>query len=91
MPTIHHALSNNPAACTGRVQLADMHQARIAAGGNKQSAVGKLENGFEYEAQLLVLNQKGAVAVRNDDACAENPWNISAPAASLAFEQSITL
>jgi hypothetical protein len=81
-----HLTSNQPAACTGRVQLADMHQARIAADGNKLSSVGKLGNGFEYEAQLLVLNQNGTVAVRNDDACAKNPWDIAVPATSLAFE-----
>ena len=47
-----HLTANKPAAYTGRVQLADMHQARIAAQGHKLSSVGKLENGFEYEAQL---------------------------------------
>ena len=90
---IIHLTADKPAACTGRIQLADMHQARIAADGNKISSVGKLENGFEYEAQLLVLNQNGAIAVKNDDACAKNPWNIVVPATSLAFDQcdSVTL
>jgi len=88
-----HLTSNKPAAYTGRVQLTDMHQARIAATGNTLSAVGKLENGFEYEAQLVVLNENGAVAVRNDETSARNPWDLAVPAASLAFEQcdSVTL
>jgi len=88
-----HLTANKPAAYTGRVQLADMHQARIAAAGNTLSSVGRLENGFEYEAQLLVLNENGAIAVKNDDACAKNPWAIIVPATSLAFDQcdSVTL
>ncbi|MEN9975476.1 MAG: hypothetical protein RLZZ282_1482, partial [Verrucomicrobiota bacterium] len=84
--------ANKPAAYTGRIQLADMHQARIAADGNRLSAVGKLTNGFEYEGQLLVLNQNGTLAV-NHDAAAANPWNIAVPSTSLAFEKcdSVTL
>ena len=85
--------ADKPAALTGRVQLADMHQARIAADGNQLSSVGSMGNGFEYEAQLLVLNEKGTVAAKNDDACAKNPWNIAVPGASVAFDQcdSVTL
>jgi alpha-L-fucosidase 2 len=87
-----HLTANKPAACTGRIQLADMHQARIAAVGNRISSVGKMENGFEYEAQLLVLNTKGAIAVK-DDATAKNPWEIAVPSTSMAFDQcdSVTL
>jgi alpha-L-fucosidase 2 len=88
-----HLTANKPGAYTGRVQLADMHQARIAAEGNMLCSVGKLENGFEYEAQLVVLNKNGAVVVKDDEAFAKNPWDIAVPAASLAFEQcdSVTL
>ena len=74
-----HLTANKPAAYTGRVQLADMHQARIAAEGNKLSSVGKLENGFEYEAQLLVLNENGTIAVKNDDACAKTRGTLPCP------------
>ncbi|MCK7482982.1 MAG: hypothetical protein M0C28_42100 [Candidatus Moduliflexus flocculans] len=35
--------------------------------------MGKLQNGFEYEAQLLVLNKNGAIAVKNDDALRQEP------------------
>jgi len=85
--------ANKPAAYTGRVQLADMHQARIAAAGNKLSSMGKLENGFEYEAQLLVLNSKGVIAAKPDEAFAKNPWGLALSAASLAFDRcdSVTL
>ena len=90
---VFHLSADRPAACTGRVQLADMHQARIVAQGRKLRAIGKLGNGFEYEAQLLVLNENGAVAAKHDEACAKNPWNIAAPAATLAFDRcdSLTL
>jgi hypothetical protein len=88
-----HLTVNKPAAYTGRVQLADMHQAQITAAGKKLSSVGKLQNGFEYEAQLLVLNKNGALVVKNDDGCAKNPWGVVVLATSLAFERcdSVTL
>lgn len=83
--------ADQPAAYTGIIQLADMHEARIDADGNKLRSAGKLKNGFEYEAQLLVLNQKGSV--KNDESGTKNPWNIEVPNTSLAFEQcdSLTL
>ena len=88
-----HLTANKAGALTGRVQLTDMHQVRIAAAGNQLSAAGRLENGFEYEAQLRVLNSNGSVAVVNDDACVKNPWNIAVPDTNLAFDQcdSVTL
>jgi alpha-L-fucosidase 2 len=90
---VNHLTADKAAALTGRVQLADMHQASIVADGNQLSSVGSMGNGFEYEARLLVLNEKGTVAARNDDACAKNPWNIAVPATGLAFDQcdSVTL
>lgn len=85
--------ANKPAACSGRIQLADMHQARISAEGTKLSSVGKLKNGFEYEAQLLVQHEKGAITVENDVTFANNPWDIATPATSLTFANcdSVTL
>jgi alpha-L-fucosidase 2 len=81
-----HLTADRPAAYTGRIQLADMHQARITADGNGISSVGKLYNGFEYEARLAVLNAKGAITVK-DDILANNPWEIAAPSTSLAFDK----
>jgi alpha-L-fucosidase 2 len=88
-----HLTANKPAAYTGHIQLADMHQARISAAGNKLSSVGKLKNGFEYEAQLIVLNKKGAVTIKQDESGAKNPWDVVVPGTSLVFDQcdSVTL
>jgi len=88
-----HLTADQPAAYTGLVQLADMHQSRIQAEGNRLSSVGKLANGFEYEAQLLVLNQKGTVAVKHDNAPAKNPWDIAVQATGLVLDKcdSVTL
>lgn len=79
--------ANKPAALTGRIQLADMHDARISADGSKLSSVGKLTNGFEYEAQVRVLHANGKISVKDDGSSAGNPWNIAVPATCLAFDQ----
>ncbi len=79
--------TDRPGTCSGRIQLADMHQAKIEAKDNMLVSVGKLENGFEYEAQLLVLHEKGTLAVGDTTTTAENPWKIAVPAANLAFEK----
>jgi alpha-L-fucosidase 2 len=88
-----HLTADKPAAYSGRIQLADMHEARIGAEGNKLRSVGKLQNGLEYEAQLLVLHQKGSVTIKQDEVGPKNPWDIVVPNTSLAFEQcdSLTL
>jgi len=80
-------MADRPGACSGSIQLTDMHQARIEAKGNKLCSVGKLENGFEYEAQLLVLHDKGALATVNEATPAENPWKLAVPAVRLSFDQ----
>ena len=82
-----HLTANKPAALTGRIQLADMHDARISADGSKLSSVGKLSNGFEYEAQVRVLHANGKISVKDDGSSAGNPWNIAVPATCLAFDQ----
>ncbi len=51
--------ANKPSAYSGRVWLTDMHGARIHMAENRLYAVGKMDNGFEYEAQVQVLNQGG--------------------------------
>ncbi len=88
-----HITADKPGACSGRIQLADMHQAKITGLENKLSSVGKLENGFEYEAQLLVLNENGSLAVERSDTPVGNPWQIVVPADSMVFKQcdSVTL
>ena len=88
-----HLTADKPGACTGRVQLADMHQAQISSAGNQLKSVGKIGNGFEYEAQLLVRHENGTVATRKDGVGSKNPWNVAVPAECLAFDQcdSVTL
>ena len=64
--------ADKPAAYTGRVQLSDMHDARIGAEGNKLSSVGKLKNGFEYSLQQPEVHRIGRY-------CRVDPhlyWNI---------------
>jgi alpha-L-fucosidase 2 len=87
-----HLTASKPAAYTGRIQLADMHDATITGAGQKLTSVGKLQNGFEYEAQLMALNKGGTVGVKNE-AFPRNPWNIVVPAAGLTFDKcdSVTL
>ncbi len=85
--------ASKPAAYTGRIQLADMHGAKISIDGRKFTSTGMLDNGLAYEAQLLVQNTKGTLVASSDLAENKNPWNISTPATSLLFEKcdSITL
>ncbi len=78
--------AGRPGALSGLIQLADMHQAKIEAKDNKLVSVGKMDNGFEYEAQLLVLHDKGTLRVGDTTATAGNPWKIAVPNVSLAFE-----
>jgi len=95
-----HMTADKPAAYSGRIWLTDMHGAQITAAENRLRSVGTLENGFEYEAQVRVLNQKGDVEVKHGDAAPlgsdsapENPWKIALPSASLSFHNcdSVTL
>jgi alpha-L-fucosidase 2 len=88
-----HLTADKPGAFTGHVQLADMHGAKITGMGNKLSSVGKLKNGFEYEAQLAVMNESGTLELKTGEAPPTNPWGIAVPASSLGFEacDSLTL
>ncbi|MFA9454223.1 MAG: glycoside hydrolase N-terminal domain-containing protein [Candidatus Aminicenantaceae bacterium] len=56
-----HLTADKSGAYTGRLWLTDMHGAQIKLAKNRLSSVGKLDNGFEYEAQVQVLNQAGEV------------------------------
>ncbi len=82
-----HMTADHPGAYSGLVQLADMHNADIRADGNRMTSVGKLTNGFEYEAQLLVSNEGGSVAVKNAAGAIANPWDIAVPAAGLMLDK----
>ena len=96
-----HMTADKPAAYSGRIWLTDMHGARItAAEKNKLRSTGSLENGFAYEAQVRLLNQRGDVEVTHggaaaleSDSASENPWKIALPPTSLRFHNcdSVTL
>ncbi|MBM4155437.1 MAG: glycoside hydrolase family 95 protein [Lentisphaerae bacterium] len=79
--------ADRPGTCTGHIRLADMHGARIDAEGNRLRSVGKLANGFEYEAQVLVLHDKGSIGIRRDEPPAANPWEIAVPPVGIAFDR----
>ncbi len=67
--------ADRPGAYTGTIRLADRHNARLAAEGNRLTATGTLaDNGLPYEAQVWVLHeggsleaQGGAIAVSRAD------------------------
>ncbi|WP_233246148.1 glycoside hydrolase family 95 protein [Coraliomargarita sinensis] len=85
--------ADKPGAIDGRIQLTDSHEAKITAVGNRLTSTGAIGNGFEYEAQLLVLNEGGLVRSANDGGAVSNPWGIQSPDASLIAENcdSLTL
>ena len=86
-------LSADKAALSGIVQLSDMHEAEITLEGNRLAAVGKLNNGFEYESQLLLQHEGGeVVAYAGKDELA-NPWELKTPKTGLWFKdcQRLTL
>jgi len=56
---IIHMTADKPGAYSGHVWLTDMHGAKISLLKNRLYSIGKLDNGFEYEAQLQVLNEGG--------------------------------
>ncbi|WP_430932109.1 glycoside hydrolase family 95 protein [Saccharicrinis sp. 156] len=58
--------ADKPGAYTGRVWLTDMHNAKITRANNRMSAVGKLDNGFEYESQVQVLAKGGKLKHANE-------------------------
>lgn len=81
--------ADKPASCTGRVWLTDSHGAGIRLDQHRFRAVGKMPNGFEYEAQLQVLNRGGELK----RAKRENPYRIPMGMPALGFDQcdSVTL
>ena len=80
-------------ALTGKIQLSDMHDAKITGNGNRLTSTGKLKNGFEYEAQLLTKNVGGNIKIQTDETGTPNPWEVKVPQVSLDFNDcdSLTL
>ncbi|EMI56639.1 glycoside hydrolase family 95 protein [Rhodopirellula sallentina] len=87
-----HLTADQPGALTGRVRLTDMHQSDIQAidgesGAWKLVSVGSLDNGFEYEAQLVVQCEQGAIS-RGESADTDAA---DGPSVSFANCDSVTL
>jgi len=62
---VFHITADKPGACSGTIRLKDMHLGTANAAGNLLAISGTLNNGLAYEAQMLVLNDGGALAVEN--------------------------
>jgi alpha-L-fucosidase 2 len=54
--------ADKPGAYSGKIWLTDMHAADVLADGKRLTATGVLNNGMDYESQVLVLNEGGTVA-----------------------------
>jgi len=81
--------ADKPAAYTGRIWLTDMHDAQIKLANNRFASVGEIGSGFEYEAQVQVLNQGGKLK----RAAPENPGITPMSPLGLSFAKcdSVTL
>jgi len=75
--------ADKPGAYTGRLWLTDMHGGQIKLAQNRLSSVGKLDNGFEYEAQVQVLHQGGTMK----RSVPENAWRSPMPPLGLSFDK----
>jgi alpha-L-fucosidase 2 len=53
--------ADHPGAYSGSVELADSHNARAVAEGNRLTISGTLSNGRKFEWQLLALNEGGSL------------------------------
>jgi alpha-L-fucosidase 2 len=53
--------ADTPGVFTGKLRLTDMHAANVIAGQGRLTATGVLNNGLEYESQVLVQHEGGEV------------------------------
>jgi len=79
--------ADQPEAYSGRVWLTDMHNAKITQKNNRLYSVGEIGNGFEYEAQLQVVNKGGKLK----QARQENSGRMPMSPIGLSFEKCDTL
>jgi len=89
-----HMTADEPAAYSGDIWLTDMHGAEIVSLDNELRSVGRLDNGFEYEAQLRVLHKGGKVgqvsggaATLELDTAQSKIRNIALPTTSINFNK----
>jgi alpha-L-fucosidase 2 len=57
--------ANQPGAYTAALKLADGHGAAVTADGSTLGAVGKLDNGLDYEVRVQVIPSGGVVTATN--------------------------
>jgi len=59
--------ADKPGQYDGSIRLADAHQAPTKAKDNRLVISGALNNGLEYEAQVLIVNEGGKLTVENNE------------------------
>ena len=59
---VMHFTADKPGQLTGTIRLTDAHQAELRVADGKLIAVGTLDNGMAYEAQVQVIAKGGNVA-----------------------------
>ena len=57
--------ADKPGGYTGAIRLVDGHEAKVAAEKNGLVCSGKLDNGLQYETQVLVLHDGGKLEARD--------------------------
>ena len=85
--------ADKPGLLTGQIQLTDMHNAEIVGSANRLQSTGKINNGMQYETQLLAKHVGGSVKTITREKGLSNPWEVKVPRTSLSFEKcdSLTL
>ncbi len=58
--------ADKPGRYTGSIRLTDMHGATVTGEGATVTASGSLDNGLNYEARLMVLNEGGSLKTAAD-------------------------
>ena len=58
--------ADRPKSISNRIRLTDAHQATITAGADHLSATGRLSNGLDYQAQMLVRIEGGTLVAGTD-------------------------
>ena len=88
--------ADKPAAYSGKLQLTDMHDAKFSIKDNRITASGKLKNGMQLEAQLLIKNTNGEIEVLENQQELKSEWeikDIEIPETCIGFQNcdSLTL
>ena len=85
--------ADKPGLLTGQIQLTDMHDAQIVGNLNRLQSTGKINNGMQYEAQLLAKHVGGSVKTITSEKGLPNSWEVKVPQTSLSFDKcdSLTL